>query len=78
MSAEPSVEHILELADQLPLQEKLRLLEKLTPRVVRQAQAAGTGKRRSLRGVWKGLDITESDIAEVRKEMWEGFPREDP
>ena len=77
MNTQPSVEQILELAERLPLKEKLRLLERLTPRVARQAQAAKSGKRRSLRGIWKGLDITDDDIAEARKEMWKGFPRED-
>ena len=35
--------------------------------------------RRSLKGLWADLaiDITEEDIAAVRKEMWENFPRED-
>jgi hypothetical protein len=35
--------------------------------------------RRSLKGLWAdlGLDISREDIAEVRREMWGGFPRED-
>jgi hypothetical protein len=35
--------------------------------------------RRSLKGLWAdlGVDITEEDIAEVRKAMWKDFPRED-
>ena len=34
--------------------------------------------RRSLRGLWKNLNIqiTEQDIAEVRREMWGNFPRD--
>lgn len=33
----------------------------------------------SLHGLWADLDIdiTAEDIAEVRREMWGGFPRED-
>jgi Protein of unknown function (DUF2281) len=33
---------------------------------------------RSLRGLWRGLNIqlTEEDIAEVRREMWDNFPRD--
>jgi hypothetical protein len=33
--------------------------------------------RRSLKGLWADLklDITEDDIAEVRREMWGNFPR---
>jgi hypothetical protein len=34
--------------------------------------------RRSLKGLWADLriDITEADIAEVRREMWGDFPRD--
>jgi len=36
-------------------------------------------KLRNLRGLWKGMgvDISEEDIAEARKEMWGNFPREE-
>jgi hypothetical protein len=35
--------------------------------------------RRSVKGLWAdlGVDITEEDIAEARREMWSNFPRED-
>ena len=33
--------------------------------------------RKSLRGLWRGLDITEEEIAEARREMWSNLPRED-
>jgi len=35
--------------------------------------------RRSLKGLWAdlGVDISEEDIAEVRKELWQDFSRED-
>ncbi len=35
--------------------------------------------RKSLRGLWSefNIRITEEDIAEVRREMWKNFPRED-
>lgn len=36
-------------------------------------------RRRSLKGLWAdlGAEISPEDIAEVRREMWGGFPRED-
>ena len=36
-------------------------------------------KAKSIRGLWKGMgvDISEEDIAEARKEMWGNFPREE-
>jgi hypothetical protein len=35
---------------------------------------------RSLEGLWAdvGIDITEEDIAEARREMWGNFPRDKP
>ena len=35
---------------------------------------------RSVEGLWAdlGIDITEEDIAEARREMWGNFPREIP
>ena len=35
--------------------------------------------RRSLKGLWTDLEVNISadDIAEARREMWGGFPRED-
>ena len=35
--------------------------------------------RRSLNGLWAdlGVNISPEDIAEARREMWGGFPRED-
>jgi hypothetical protein len=35
--------------------------------------------KRSLRGLWSkfGINISEEEIAELRREMWKNFPRED-
>jgi hypothetical protein len=43
------------------------------------ANQSGTRKPlRSLRGLWAdlGIEITEQDIAEARREMWGNFPRD--
>lgn len=42
-------------------------------------EKSGANKpRRSLRGLWSDLNfhVTEEDIAEARREMWSGFPRD--
>jgi len=31
--------------------------------------------RRSLRGLWRGLGISETELAAARQEMWNNFPR---
>jgi Protein of unknown function (DUF2281) len=33
--------------------------------------------QKNFRGTLKGLSISEEDIAELRKEMWGNFPREE-
>ncbi|HJY82563.1 MAG TPA: DUF2281 domain-containing protein [Candidatus Binatia bacterium] len=73
MSIEQSV---LEKMQTLPpdkQQEVLDFVEFL------QHKSSAKQPRRSLKGLWAdlGVDITEEDIAEVRKEMWKDFPRED-
>ena len=69
-------EQILEKVDALPAerqQEVLHFAEFLAGRY------AAKGPRRSSRGLWAdlGVEITERDIEEVRREMWANFPRED-
>jgi hypothetical protein len=72
-----SLEQILLLAEQLSLTDKVRLIERIAPQIERDiARSARDGKRTTLRGLWKGVDITEEDIESVRTEIWGGFPRE--
>ena len=72
-----NLDEIIKLSDQLPLADKVRLLEHLAPRISKEYLTGVASPRKSLRGLWKGVDITEEDIAEVRREMWAGFPRDD-
>jgi hypothetical protein len=41
-------------------------------------EKSSNGPRRSLLGLWSGLDVkvSEQDIAEARREMWGSFPRD--
>ena len=57
--------------------DKARLIERIVPDIERELKAARSTPRKSLRGLWRGLDITEEEIAEARQEMWGNFPRED-
>ncbi len=72
-----SLDEVLNLARQLSPVDKVRLFEKLAPEIERDLQATQTTPRKSLRGLWKGVDVTDEDIAEVRREMWANFPRSD-
>ena len=72
-----TLDHVLKLAEQLSPLDKVRLIERVAPQLERGLQAIDSGPRRSLRGLWKGINITTQDIAETRREMWSNFPRVD-
>jgi len=72
-----TLEDVLRLAKQLSAMDKVRLIEQIAPEIERDLQAAQPEPRESLRGIWQGLDITDEDIAETRREMWGNFPRDD-
>jgi len=52
----------------------VRLIERVAPKIEREL-AQTPVHLKSLRGLWRGVDISESDIAEVRRQMWGDFPR---
>ena len=70
-----TLDKILELTTQLSVADKLRLIERIVPQIDREVKAKS--KPKSLRGLWRGLDITDDNIQEVRTEMWGNFPRKD-
>lgn len=72
-----TLEATLELVKQLSLVDKVRLIEQIAPQIEKELTKIQSKPRQSLRGIWRGANITESDINEVRKEMWSNFPRED-
>lgn len=47
----------------------MRLIERAASQIERQL-AQTPLHRKSLRGLWRGIDISESEIAEVRAQMW--------
>ena len=77
MTKTVTLDDVLELVDQLSAIDKVRLIERITPQIERALITAQPTPRKSLRGLWQGLDITDEDIAEARREMWGNFPRED-
>lgn len=77
MEQSVSLDEVLNLAKQLSPVDKIRLFEKLAPEIERDLQVTQITQRKSLRGLWKGVEVTDDDIAEVRHEMWANFPRSD-
>lgn len=72
-----TLKEALELIKQLSLVDKVRLIEQVAPQIERELTKVELNPRTSLRGLWRGSNISESDIAEVRQQMWANFPRED-
>ncbi|HEX8683129.1 MAG TPA: hypothetical protein VF707_12495 [Ardenticatenaceae bacterium] len=70
-----TLDEVLQLAAQLSPVDKVRLIERIAPQIERELTPSIP--RKSLYGLWKGINITEEDIAEARREMWGNFPRED-
>ena len=72
-----TLEEALDLVKHLSPLDKARLIERIAPDIERELMVTRSTPRKSLRGLWRGLDITEEEIAEARREMWGSFPRED-
>ena len=72
-----TLEEVVNLAKQLSPLDRIRLIEQITPHLKRDLIVSPSQPRKSLRGIWKDIDISEADIAEVKAEMSENFPRED-
>jgi hypothetical protein len=72
-----TIEDALELIKQLSLIDKIRLIERIAPQIERELTSIQLKPRKSLRGLWRGSNISESDIAQMRQEVWANFPRED-
>jgi hypothetical protein len=72
-----TLDDVLKLAKQLSTLDKIRLIEQITPQLKRDLATTPSQPRKSLRGIWKGVDISDEDIAEVKAEISNNFPRED-
>ena len=55
----------------------MRLIERIASQIEHELEAAQSRQRKALRGLWKGLDISEEGIARARRELWASVPRED-
>jgi hypothetical protein len=57
--------------------DKVRLVEKVMATLEQDLQESSKKPKRSLYGLWEGVNVSEEDIAEVRRDMMKNFPRED-
>jgi hypothetical protein len=72
-----TLEEALVVVRRLSPVDKARLIEQIVPDLEHELRAVQSGPRKSLRGLWRGLNITAQEIDDARREMWGTFPRED-
>ena len=77
MADSVTFEEVLNLAKQLSPLDRIRLIEQITPQLKRDFVVSPPQPRKSLRGIWQEIDISEADLTEVKVEMSRNFPRED-
>ncbi len=69
MQQDVTLDEVLDLVKQLPLRDKIRLIERVAPQIEQEIDTEHE-PRISLRGLWRGTNITDEEIAEARREMW--------
>ena len=70
------IETIVEKVENLSVERQREVLD-FAEYLQYKEESNGKKSRRSLEGMWKGVDISAEDIDEARREMWGNFPRED-
>ena len=70
MAIDSMLTEILNTTRSLSVEEKVQLIRGMTDQVEQDLKGIKKTPKRSLRGIWKGLDITDREIRENRKEMW--------
>lgn len=74
-----TLEAVLTQAFQLSTLDKVRLIEKVTPKIGEELMDARTKPYRSLWGLCRDLGQAPSaeEIDQARREAWSDFPRDD-
>jgi hypothetical protein len=73
------LEEALSILEQLPAKDKVRAIERLAGMLEREVIEPHDEPLNSLYGLWADfkIDVSEEDIAEMRRDMLKNFPRED-
>jgi hypothetical protein len=72
-----TLEDALKLIKQLSLIDKVRLIQQIALQIEHKLTNIQSQPRKSLRGLWRGSNVSESDITQMRQEVWENFSRKD-
>lgn len=74
-------QQVLAVLDTLPeeaLREVATFLDYLQYKLGRRPPQQTPYKPVALGGLWEGVTLTDEDIAEVRREMWGSFGKDEP
>jgi hypothetical protein len=77
MAETATLERLVELAKQLSVVDKIRFIERLAPQIEQELKPCNHAGRKPLLGLWRGLELSEEDIARARRGAWAEFPCED-
>lgn len=69
MSDSVSLEEVVNLAKQLSPLDRIRLIEQITPQLKRDLFVSPSQPHKSLKGIWKGIDISEEELAQIKAEI---------
>lgn len=72
----PTTNNVLKMLRKLPPNEQLKVISLALPEIEKKLGHKAR-PRKSLRGLWSGVNITAKDISNVRKSMNKNFPRSD-
>jgi|GEM_PF-1099734 len=66
-----TLEEVVNLAKQLSPLDRIRLIEQITPHIKRDLIVSPSQPHNSLQDLWKKIDISEADIAEIKSKISE-------
>ncbi len=72
----PTTNNVLKMLRKLPPSEQLKVISLALPEIEKKL-GKKAHPRKSLRGLWSGVNVTSKDISNVRKSMNKNFPRSD-
>ncbi len=76
MATDPKLMELLKATSTLPTEDKIQLIRSITDQLKSDLKGIRETPGESLRGLWKGLDITAQEIDDNQHEVWRNFPRE--
>ncbi|MCA9995426.1 MAG: hypothetical protein KDE56_06760 [Anaerolineales bacterium] len=66
MNTDVTLQQVLGLAKQLTLLDKIRLIQQLAPQIEHDIETNKPKRRKSLRGSWRSISLSEQEIREAR------------